>query len=301
MSQRISPLLFNTYLYTNSKWFTQKNLKFSLNEDLQIRDIVHIIFKQSIISQYLFLDRVVIYKYSSKIRLYIYFICNFTNLKQNLIKNNITTPTYLSTYLYYKYFELLQIKKIELIKLLRPVINSNLTIYVNYKNLNSMFNKIQNLTQSTTFNSNLIKVSRTTNSKYLNITYFKSLRYLLYVLCYPQFTILNISAQNLANLIFYELDKLDNTVKNYNFLFYTFFNILRDQLTIYLKDDSCKLSGIRIQIKGRYFLTKRKKIFIFNMGHLNLNQLKIYKDYYSLNLIKSTGASTIKIWLSYKK
>lgn len=45
-----------------------------------------------------------------------------------------------------------------------------------------------------------------------------------------------------------------------------------------------KLSGIRIQIKGRYFLTKRKKIFIFNMGHLNLNQLKIYKDYYSLNL-----------------
>ena len=105
MSQRISPLLFNTYLYTNSKWFTQKNLKFSLNEDLQIRDIVHIIFKQSIISQYLFLDRVVIYKYSSKIRLYIYFICNFTNLKQNLIKNNITTPTYLSTYLYYKYFE----------------------------------------------------------------------------------------------------------------------------------------------------------------------------------------------------
>ena len=35
MSQRISPLLFNTYLYTNSKWFTQKNLKFSLNEDLQ--------------------------------------------------------------------------------------------------------------------------------------------------------------------------------------------------------------------------------------------------------------------------
>ncbi len=120
MSQRISPLLFNTYLYTNSKWFTQKNLKFSLNEDLQIRDIVHIIFKQSIISQYLFLDRVVIYKYSSKIRLYIYFICNFTNLKQNLIKNNITIPTYLSTYLYYKYFELLQIKKIELIKLLRP-------------------------------------------------------------------------------------------------------------------------------------------------------------------------------------
>ena len=61
-------------------------------------------------------------------------------------------------------------EKIELIKLLRPVINSNLTIYVNYKNLNSMFNKIQNLTQSTTFNSNLIKVSRTTNSKYLNIT-----------------------------------------------------------------------------------------------------------------------------------
>lgn len=300
MSQRISPLLFNTYLYTNSKWFTQKNLKFSLNEDLQIRDIVHIIFKQSLISQFLFVDHVVIYKYSSKIKLYVYFICNFTNLKQNLIKNNIATNTMCNTYLYYKYFELLQVKKIELIKLLRPVINSNLTIYVNYKNLNSMFNKIQNLTQSTTFNSNLIKIART-NLKYLNIAYFKSLRYLLYVLCYPQFTILHISAQNLANLIFYELDKLDNTVKNYNFLFYTFFNILRDQLTLYLKDDSCKLNGIRIQIKGRYFLTKRKKIFIFNMGHLNLNQLEIYKDYYSLNLIKSTGASTIKIWFSYKK
>ena len=37
------------------------------------------------------------------------------------------------------------------------------------------------------------------------------------------------------------------------------------------------------------------------MRDLFLNILKIYKDYYSLNLIKSTGASTIKIWLSYKK
>lgn len=302
MSQRTSPLLFNTYLYTNSKWFTQKNLKFSLNEDLQIREIINIVFKQSIISQCLFLDHIVIYKYSSKIKLYIYFNCNLSNLKQNIIKNVVENKnkTISSSYIYYKYLELLQIKKIELIKLLRPLINSNLLIYINYKNLTAMFNQmsISNTKEKLTkHNTNRVK---TISLKYLNFTYYKSLRYLLYILCYPQFTILHFSAQNLANLIFYELNKLDNTEKNYNFLFYTLFNILRDQLNFYLKDDSCKLDGIRIQIKGRYFLTKRKKIFIFNMGHLNLNQISIFKDYYSLNLIKSTGASTIKIWLSYK-
>lgn len=299
MSQRISPLLFNTTLYTNSKWFNQKNLKFALNEDLQIRDITNIILKQSIASQYLFLDHIVIYKYSSKINLYIYFICNFTNFKQNLIQNTTTS----SVYIYYKYLETLQIKKIEIIKLLRPLINSKLLIFINLKNLTFMFNKSQSLFFSTLNKKNLKPtklLSKITMSKYISLTYFKSLRYFLYILCYPQFTILHFSAQTLANLIFYELDKLDNTAKNYNFLFYTFFNILRDQLNLYFKDPSCKLNGLRIQIKGRYFLTKRKKIFIFNLGHLNLNQIDLFKDYYSLNLIKSTGASTIKIWFSYK-
>ena len=47
-------------------------------------------------------------------------------------------------------------------------------------------------------------------------------------------------------------------------------------------------------------LTKRKRIFIFNFGNLNLNKIDLNKDYFSLNLIKSTGASSIKIWISYK-
>ena len=31
-----------------------------------------------------------------------------------------------------------------------------------------------------------------------------------------------------------------------------------------------------------------------------LNKIDLNKDYFSLNLIKSTGASSIKIWISYK-
>ena len=97
-----------------------------------------------------------------------------------------------------------------------------------------------------------------------------------------------------------ELNSIDNASKNYNFVFYNIFNLLRDLLNIYIKDDNCKIKGMRIQIKGRYMLTKRKRIFIFNFGNLNLNKIDLNKDYFSLNLIKSTGASSIKIWISYK-
>ena len=43
----------------------------------------------------------------------------------------------------------------------------------------------------------------------------------------------------------------------------------------YFKDDNCKIKGIRIQVKGRFFLTKRKRIFIFNLGNLNLNKINL--------------------------
>lgn len=347
MSQRVNPILFNNQIYNNSKWFVQRKIKFSLNEDLQIRDLISISFKQNLISQYIFLDHIVIYKYTSQIKLYIYFICNFNNFIQNLkltqyatLKNYIT-----SFFLYYKYLEMLQIKKLELIKLLRPLLSQQHIISVNFKNLNVFFNnpnllnfdfnqlnknnyykqllQTQNLNKLNfkkfqTHKYNLYNVQTKLQSKsvlihenkrnfskrilfhYKTLPYFKTLQFLLYLFCYSQYTVLKPSATNLLNLIFFELNKIDNTTKNYNYLFYTFFNLLRDILTSYLKDDHCNLSGIRIQIKGRYFLTKRKKIFILNLGNLNLNQINLFKDYSSLNLIKSTGASSIKVWLVYK-
>lgn len=347
MSQRVNPVLFNNQIYTNSKWFSPRKMKFALNEDLQIRDIINIIFKQNIISQYIFLDHVTIYKYATQIKLYIYFICNFNNLIQNLnlthyikTKNSIT-----SFFLYYKYFEMLQIKKLELIKVLRPVLSKQLIISIHMKNLNMSFNnqiyfnfglstlnknqycipllRIQNFnkdkvnirkfdkykdynlqknfrSKSQFIYENKKSVSKRILLHYKSLTYFKTLQFLLYMFCYSQSTTLKPSAISLLNLIFFELDKLDNTTKNYNYLFYTFFNFLRDILTVYLKDDRCNVRGIRIQIKGRYFLTKRKKIFILNLGNLNLNQVNLFKDYSSVNLIKSTGASSIKIWIVYK-
>ena len=36
MSQKVSPILFNNYIYNNSKWFNKKNNKFILNEDLVV-------------------------------------------------------------------------------------------------------------------------------------------------------------------------------------------------------------------------------------------------------------------------
>ena len=138
------------------------------------------------------------------------------------------------------------------------------------------------------------------NRYYSNLKYFKTIRFILYNICYNKSFLNKVSASNLINIIYYELDKLDNASKSYNFLFYNIFNLIRTQLLIYLKDNNCKIKGIRIQVKGRYFLTKRKRIFIFNLGNLNVNKINYNKDYYCLHLVKSTGTSSIKIWLSYK-
>lgn len=45
MSQKVSSLLLNNYIYNSSNWFAKNHTKFSLNEDLQIREIINIIFK----------------------------------------------------------------------------------------------------------------------------------------------------------------------------------------------------------------------------------------------------------------
>ena len=116
MSQKVSPILFNNTIYNNSKWYNKINNKFALNEDLQIREIINILFKNNVNYQYLFIDKIVIYKYYSKIKIYIYFFCNLNYLKKNLI---LRKKNYLNIiYIYYKYLEILNIKNIEIIKFL---------------------------------------------------------------------------------------------------------------------------------------------------------------------------------------
>ena len=109
-----------------------------------------------------------------------------------------------------------------------------------------------------------------------------------------------ITVASLLNVLYFELNYVNNATKNYNFLFYNNFNLMREYLSRYLKNDNCKLKGIRIKVKGRFFLTKRKRVFIFNLGELNLNRIDRNKDYQCLHLIKSTGSSSIKIWVNYK-
>ena len=173
---------------------------------------------------------------------------------------------------------------------------------ISYKTTNANFNKLN-------FNNKNLKKKRKIfankrfsklNRYYSNLKYFKTIRFILYNICYNKSFLNKVSASNLINIIYYELEKLDNASKSYNFLFYNIFNLIRTQLLIYLKDNNCKIKGIRIQVKGRYFLTKRKRIFIFNLGNLNVNKINYNKDYYCLHLVKSTGTSSIKIWLSYK-
>ena len=349
MSQKVSSLLFNNYIYNNSKWFAKTNSKFLLNEDLQIREIINLIFKSNINKQFLFIDKLVIYKYHTKIKIYIYFFCNFNYFKQNIyLKKLMTTKSYLTlSFLYYKYIEMLQIKKLEIIKLLRNLLSSDININIFFKNINFSYNNINlinniiinnnkvNLFQNNKFYNIFFKAKKFNNNfKYLNgklyknstyatklikknrkislytsiyslrrfnsIKYFKTLRYILYVLAYNNNFSIKLNISSLLNLIYYELNNLDNTAKNYNFLFYNLFNIIREQLMFYFKDDNCKIKGIRIQVKGRFFLTKRKRIFIFNLGNLNLNKIDYSKDYACLDLIKSTGSSSLKIWISYK-
>lgn len=328
MSQKVSPILFNNYIYNTSKWFNKRNNKFLLNEDLQIREIINIIFKNNINRQYFFIDKIVIYKYNSKIKIYIYYFCNFKYLKQNLINNN----KFNIFYLYYKYLEILNIKITEILKILSFLKYNQDNILIYTKNLNINLNnsinsinkmivllknyKINNTsyrnykvkiykTQKFTINlkksTNLItKQQKYLLKRYNTLKYYKSIKFILYLLCYNDKFLNKLTASSLINVIFLELNSIDNASKNYNFVFYNIFNLLRDLLNIYFKDDNCKIKGMRIQIKGRYMLTKRKRIFIFNFGNLNLNKIDLNKDYFSLNLIKSTGASSIKIWISYK-
>lgn len=351
MSQKVSSLLFNNYIYNNSKWFTKVNSKFLLNEDLQIREIVNLIFKSNINKQFLFIDKLIIYKYHTKIKIYIYFFCNFNYFKQNIyLKKVFNTKSYLTlSFLYYKYIEILQIKKLEIIKLLRNVLYPNTNIYIFFKNINFSYNNInlintnikndkisvlqnnkisniffktKKLTNNFQYSKNLNILSKITLSyknktikknyknllrtntynlqRFNSIKYFKTLRYLLYILAYNNNFSIKLNIASLLNLIYYELNSLDNTAKNYNFLFYNLFNIIREQLVFYFKDENCKIKGIRIQVKGRFFLTKRKRVFIFNLGKLNLNKIDYSKDYAYLDLIKSTGSSSLKIWISYK-
>ena len=143
MSQKVSPILFNNTIYNNSKWYNKINNKFALNEDLQIKEIINILFKNNVNTQYLFIDKIVIYKYYSKIKIYIYFFCNFNYLKKNLI---LRKKNYLNIfYIYYKYLEMLNIKKIEIIKILSNLKYKYLNIYIYYKNINYKYNSLMKL------------------------------------------------------------------------------------------------------------------------------------------------------------
>ena len=162
MSQKVSPILFNNTIYNNSKWYNKINNKFALNEDLQIREIINILFKNNVNYQYLFIDKIVIYKYYSKIKIYIYFFCNLNYLKKNLI---LRKKNYLNIiYIYYKYLEILNIKKIEIIKILSNLKYKYSNIYIYYKNINYKYNLYklqynnQNISYKTT-NANFNKLN----------------------------------------------------------------------------------------------------------------------------------------------
>lgn len=339
MSQKVSPILFNNYIYNSSKWFNKTNNKFILNEDLQIRELITIIFKQNIANQFLFIDKIVIYKYVSKINIFIYFFCNFKSLKQNLIMSKFyKNKQYINIYyLFYKYLEILDIKKIEILKILSVLKYKTDNIHIYLKNITYNFNSVINVHKriilkknyefynylkinkykyylyqnNNNNNVNFILKNRNIHyfikkqqknllKRYITLRYYKSLRFIIYSLCYNEFFLNKLDISSLINIIYFELNSIDNASKNFNFIFYNIFNVIRDCLNYYFKDKNCKINGLRIQIKGRFMLTKRKRIFIFNFGNLNLNKIDIAKDYSCLNLVKSTGSSSIKIWINYK-
>lgn len=389
MSQRVNPILFNNFVYNNSFWFRKKNAKFSLNEDLQIREIISIIFNNNYGFQYFFIDNIVIYKYFSKIKIYVYFFCNLKYLRRNLYKNknilNHLDKKYLDViFLYYKYYEYLNIKKIEVLKLLYNLKYNKNNVYLYFKNINPVFNNFLKLlkrdcyyytvlnrvlnrnksyrycrrrqlksvkSQKVKENSlklwhryidlriyrlklyNKVYYARINKQKFTKkeifgkvgyqkkgtynllvltkelrrLNYFNRklksfsvLNFILYHLCFNYRFLNKVTASSLLKVIYYELNSIDNNSKNFNFLFYNIFNSIRSILDLYMKQKNCNLRGLTIVVKGRYFITKRKRIFIFNVGELNLNRIDIIKDYSSLNLTTLTGACSIKIWLNYK-
>lgn len=361
MSQKVSPILFNNVVYNNSKWFNKNSNKnkYLLNEDLQIREIINIIFKHNVNFQFLFVDKIIIYKYFSKFKIFVYFFCNFKYLKKNIVEsNNFNNKQYINIiYIYYKYNEILQQKKIDIIKLLYSLKHKDYNVYIYFKNINSIYNSSNKLLTNRYFlkrykslNTRLQKINKIKNLKLYKISnynknklftlytftdtkiekkfkrnkhknnmkyknnkkkyklqyyfyklkYYKTIHFLLYNLCFNDKFMNKITVASLLNVLYFELNYVNNATKNYNFLFYNNFNLMREYLSRYLKNDNCKLKGIRIKVKGRFFLTKRKRVFIFNLGELNLNRIDRNKDYQCLHLIKSTGSSSIKIWVNYK-
>ena len=361
MSQKVSPILFNNVVYNNSKWFNKNSNKnkYLLNEDLQIREIINIVFKHNVNFQFLFVDKIIIYKYFSKFKIFVYFFCNFKYLKKNIIEsNNFNNKQYINIiYIYYKYNEILQQKKIDIIKLLYSLKHKDYNVYVYFKNINTIYNskkkfltnryflkrnkslsnKLQkfgkkrnlHLFKVKNYNKNVVmtlnkytevktekKLKKNKHKNYnkfrrnkkryklqhyfYKLKYYKTIHFLLYNLCFNDKFLNKITVSSLLNVLYFELNYVNNATKNYNFLFYNNFNLMREYLTRYLKNDNCKLKGIRIKVKGRFFLTKRKRVFLFNLGELNLNRIDHNKDYQCLHLIKSTGSSSIKIWVNYK-
>lgn len=104
-------------------------------------------------------------------------------------------------------------------------------------------------------------------------------------------------------LLKYELNLLNNRKKGYLFKFYNIFNFIKSNYK-YFKS-KCKkktfIKGLKIQIKGRYTFKNKKSIYLLNLGNINKTSFNIQKDYYYLNFIKTTGISSIKIWINYKK
>ena len=89
--------------------------------------------------------------------------------------------------------------------------------------------------------------------------------------------------------------------KDYKFNFYTLLNLINVLGLYYTNLSNSNFKGLKLHIKGRFLLNKRKRVIILNIGKIPLNTLDINIDYSHKQITKTSGTSSIKLWINNTK
>lgn len=103
---------------------------------------------------------------------------------------------------------------------------------------------------------------------------------------------------NLAELLGKYITEQLKTIKRHNF----FFNSLKKNLTLLIKQKFSKIKGIKILIKGRLNNASRSRTRIIKIGKIPIITKNMAIDYSESTAFKTShGTIGIKIWINYVK
>ena len=311
MTSRINQLNFhiNNNRTWDSKWFSKNNYKYNLIEDLNIRKIVNNVFESSNkINNVVIIDKCVLYKYQNNYKLYIYVFFSNKFFQQNTLYNYKYNISDVKGKLYknYKlnslkkllYTNYINSKKLECIRLIKNLIPSDSNIQILVKDIGLTNNPIKHNVLTTRSRLEIQKLLK----RYKKVKYYKTLNMLFLSLAFSKyFKNYYINANTLCQFIKNQLLLMNEGKKDYKFNFYTLLNLINVLGLYYTNLSNSNFKGLKLHIKGRFLLNKRKRVIILNIGKIPLNTLDINIDYSHKQITKTSGTSSIKLWINNTK